>query len=263
MRDRRRWRRSGRRAVSPIIGTILMLAITIVAGTILWTFRIYTPPASPTITFLIRSGGSNPVWGDGTDCSPCTGAKATYSLMNTTQIIVATHSPAVISLSDIDLTFVCSNASTGGPTTTLLSGTLANMTWIPGTTGSSGSAPAGSPLLGYCATLKVGGYGGSDDTAYNRLCLFVPINSDETAVLENGDTFILYIHKGDYPLDYSGDCANGVTGQTPCPDGDDYHGAPPWCFTTVGACTIYLTYVGNPSTLLATIPVSSLAPPIG
>jgi flagellin-like protein len=260
MRRARRWRRSGRRAVSPIIGTILLLAITIVAGTLLWTFRIYTPPQAPIVTFLIRSGGSNPVWGDGTDCSPCSGDDAQYSFMNTTQIIVATHTPANIPLSQIILTFVCDNSSSGGPSTVLVTGTLANMTWIPGQTGSSGSAPAGSPLLGYCATLKVGGYGGSDDTAYNRLCLFVPIDSNQTSLLENGDTFILYIHKGGFPLDYNSRCSDGSAG-VPCLDGDDYHGAPPWCFTTQGACTIYLSYIGNPTELLATIPVYSLAPP--
>jgi flagellin-like protein len=262
MRNPRRWRRSGRRAVSPIIGTILLLAITIVAGTLLWTFKLYTPPASPSVTFLVRSGGSNPVWGDGTDCSPCSGSGVKYSFMNTTQVIIATHTPSDIPLDQIVLTFVCNNASSGGPTTVLLTGTLANMTWIPGQTGSSGSAPAGSPLLGYCGTLKIGGYGGSDDTAYNRLCLFVPINANETSILANGDTFLLYIHKGGFPLDYSNDCSGGSSG-VPCLDGDDYHGAPPWCFTTQGACTIYLSYIGNPSTLLATIPVFSLAPPSG
>jgi flagellin-like protein len=266
MRNGRRWRRAGHRAVSPIIGTILLLAITIVAGTILWSFHIYTPAAPPQITFLIRSGGSDPVWGDGTDCEkgtgstgPGCGSNPVYSFMNTTQIIIASHSPADISLSDIIVTFVCNNGSSGGPTTVLLTGTLANMTWIPGQTGSSGSAPAGSPLLGYCATLKIGGYGGSDDTAYNRLCLFIPINSTQTSLLENGDTFLLYIHAGGFPLDYSGDCSTGSN--TPCLDGDDYHGAPPWCFTTEGACTLDLSYVGNPSELLASIPVYSLAPP--
>jgi flagellin-like protein len=261
MRRARRWRRSGRRAVSPIIGTILLLAITIVAGTLLWTFHFYTPPPAPSISLLIRSGGSNPVWGDPTDQSGSTGS---YSLMNTTQIIIATHTPANIPLDQIVLTFICDNSSTGGPKTVLLTGTLANMTWIPGVSGgSSGTAPAGAPQLGYCATLKVAGYGGGAvSTAYNRLAIFDPINANQTSLLQNGDTFILYIHKGGFPLDYSNDCETGYSG-TPCLDGDDYHGAPPWCFTTQGACTIYLTYTGDPATLLATIPVYSLAPPTG
>jgi flagellin-like protein len=261
MKPPRRWRRSGRRAVSPIIGTILLLAITIVAGVILWSFHIYTPPTPPTVTFLIRSGGSNPVWGDPTDQS----GSGSYSLMNTTQIIVATHTPAVIPLDEIDVTFVCDNTSSGGNETVLLTGTLANMTWIPGVSGgSSGTAPVGAPTLGWCASLKIGGYGnGAVSTAYNRLCIFDPIDANQTTILANGDTFILYVHKGGYPLDYqddANDCANKVK-SLPCLDGDDYHGAPPWCFTTQGACTIYLTYTGTPSALLATIPVFSLAPP--
>jgi len=260
MKPPRRWRRSGRRAVSPIIGTILLLAITIVAGVILWSFKIYTPAASPSVTFLIRSGGSNPVWGDPTDES----GGGAYSLMNTTQIIVATHTPTNIPLDEIYLTFVCDNQSTGGNETILLSGTLANMTWIPGVSGgSSGVAPVGAPTLGWCASLKIGGYGnGAVSTAYNRLAIFTPISASQTTLLANGDTFILYIHQGGYPIDYSGggDCAGGH-GTEPCLDGDDYHGAPPWCFTTQGACTIYLSYVGDPTTLLATIPVFSLAPP--
>jgi flagellin-like protein len=257
MKSPARWRRS-RRAVSPIIGTILLLAITIVAGVILWSFHIYTPAAPPSVTFLIRSGGSNPVWGDPTDQS----GGGAYSLMNTTQVIVATHTPVNIPLDEVFLTFVCNNQSSGGNETILLSGTLANMTWIPGVSGgSSGTAPVGAPTLGWCASLKIGGYGGGAvSTAYNRLCIFAPISANQTTLLANGDTFILYIHKGGYPLDYSGDCAKGSSG-TGCLDGDDYHGAPPWCFTTQGACTIYLSYIGNPSTLLATIPVFSLAPP--
>jgi flagellin-like protein len=260
MRPPRRWRRSDRRAVSPIIGTILLLAITIVAGVILWSFRIYTPPASPQVTFLIRSGGSNPVWGDPTDDDG-----GAYSLMNTTQVIVATHTPADIPLDEIDLTFICDNTSSGGNRTVLLTGTLANMTWIPGVSGgSSGTAPVGSPTLGWCASLKVAGYGGGAvSTAYNRLMIFDPISANQTNLLANGDTLILYIHKGGFPLDwndYSGDCEGGIL-KHPCLDGDDYHGAPPWCFTTQGACTIYLTYTGNPTTLLATIPVYTLAPP--
>lgn len=257
MKPPARWRRS-RRAVSPIIGTILLLAITIVAGVILWSFHIYTPAAPPTVTFLIRSGGSNPVWGDPTDQS----GGGSYSMMNTTQIIVATHTPVNIPLDEVFLTFVCDNRSSGGNETILLSGTLANMTWIPGVSGgSSGTAPVGAPTLGWCASLKIGGYGGGAvSTAYNRLCIFSPISANQTTLLANGDTFILYIHKGGYPLEYDGECATGSSGN-PCLDGDDYHGAPPWCFTNQGACTIYLSYIGSPSTLLATIPVYSLAPP--
>jgi hypothetical protein len=45
----------------------------------------------------------------------------------------------------------------------------------------------------------------------------------------------------------------------PGPDSDDYHGAPTWCFITPGSCTIKIVYTGNPSQLLATIPVYSIS----
>ncbi|MGI0130044.1 MAG: type IV pilin N-terminal domain-containing protein [Thermoplasmata archaeon] len=236
-----RRRHRGRRAVAPIIGTILILLMTIVVFSILFSFRFYTPPSPPSVNFLIHSGGSNPVWGDPTD------EKAgTYSLMNTSQIIVSAASPTNIPLSSIQFTFQCNNESTGGNITTLLQGTLESMTWFPGATG---NPPAGAPTLGWCASFHAGGFGGGAfGTLYNRLGMFVPI-SETVTVLASGDTFFLYIHNGCYPID-SGHC-----------DKDDYHGAPPWCFTSPGACTIFLTYLGSPDTLLAQIPVNSLAPP--
>lgn len=253
--SRYRWRRRrGSRGVAPIIATILILAITIVVFTILFSFRFYTPPAPPSVTFLIHSGGSNPVWGDPTDEQA-----GSYALMNTTEIIVASASPINIPLSQVEFTFICNNESSGGNETVLVHGTLQDMTWFPGL---SGNPPANAPTLGWCASFHAGGYGGGAfGTAYNRLGLFVPISA-LNITLQAGDTFILYIHNGGYPLDYDGggDCING--GAAPCLDGDDYHGAPPWCFTNPGACTIYLTYTGIPSTILAEIPVYSLAPPV-
>lgn len=251
-----RWRHGrGRRGVAPIIGTILMLAMTMVVFTILFSFKFYTPPAAPQVTFVIRSGGSNPVWGDPTDTPPGGG----YSLLNTTAIIIASASPINLPLDQVEFTFLCNNESTGGNETILVQGTLASMSWFPG---QSGMAPLDAPTLGWCASFHAGGYGGGAyGTAYNRLGVFVPI-SDTKVTLQAGDTFLLYIHNGGYPLDYAGghgDCAG--TTHRPCLDGDDYHGAPPWCFTNPGACTIDLTYLGNPNSELISIPVYSLAPP--
>jgi len=64
------------------------------------------------------------------------------------------------------------------------------------------------------------------------------------SVLLNGDQLVLYTHP------HSGFADR--TGHSP---DDDYHGAPPWCFTNAGACTITIDYVGNPNTLVASIPV--------
>lgn len=252
--SRRGWRRP-RRGVAPIIGTILMLALTIVIFSILFSFRFYTPASPPNLTLVIKSGGSNPVWGDGTDVED-----GQYSLMNTTAIIIASVSPTNVLLSQVQFTFICNNESSGGNETTLVQGTLQDMTWFPGETS---EAPSDAPQLGWCASFHAGGFGGGAfGTAYNRLGIFVPISANDST-LQAGDTFLLYIHNGGYPLDYedrAADCAGGVATK-PCLDGDDYHGAPPWCFTSQDSCKILLSYLGNPTTLLASIPVYTLAPP--
>ncbi|MGA8604163.1 MAG: hypothetical protein WB788_03735 [Thermoplasmata archaeon] len=276
--------------MAEIIGAVLLVALTLVAGVLLWTFHIYTAPAPPTINFVVRSGGSNPVWGDPTDCQPqgawtyptthwsvaTTNAwdngfanecefpatSGNYSLLNTTQIIFSASSPLNIPLDEIDMTFVCNG-------TVLLNGSFASMTWFPGST----SSPApNAPTLGYCGSFDAGGFGGGAfSTYYNRLGLFIPIEQG-VSVLQSGDTFMLYIHTGGYPLDYA--CADSwISGQYglcggepiggPIFDFDDYHGVPPWCFSGPGQCTIYLTYSGVPSTLLATIPVYTLVPTTG
>lgn len=291
---------------------ILLVGLTLIAGIILWTFRIYTPPAPPIITFQVHSGGSNPVWGDPTDCQPqgyqlsqyplsaaqittwdrawdsqCDPANppytGNYSAMNTTAVVIATHSPATLPLSDITFTFECNGNYAPSPytenkITVLLTGSLDLMTWFPG----SGPPPSSSsaPTLGYCGGFDASGYGGGAfGVLYNRLGIFTPLQQN-VSVLENGDTLLLYIHNGGWPTDFY--CVLIQAGEfggdtTDCPiwsasepasdwavpiiDYDDYHGAPPWCFTAMNACTILLTYTGNPYTVLATIPVYSLAPP--
>jgi hypothetical protein len=296
----RHWRRRRRHAVAEIIGAILLVALTLVAGVILWTFHLNLPSSPPTVGFVIRSGSSNPVWGDPTDCQPqgtwtyplTTAQQAewedgwngqcyppyttgNFSLMNTSQVIVASHSPLNIPLDDIEFQFVCYNSTTTGGTTILVQGSLASMSWFPG---SSTTPAADAPNLGSCGNFDAGGFGGgSYGTLYNRLGMFIPIDAATDDVLENGDTFLLYIHNGGWPIDFEcvtneygcldcpahGTCPPGYSAGLPEADWDDYHGAPPWCFTTPGACVIYLTYTGTPTTLLATIPVYLLAPPTG
>ena len=331
MRNHGRWRRRSRRGVSEVIATVLLIVLTLVAGVILWSFKVSTPSSVPTLTVVLRSGGANPVWGDPTDCQPwgynlssypstgMTGSALTtwlgrasdgpnvkswygqcgdgndgattgnYSALNTSEFIIATHTPAAIPLSEVAFTFVCNNASNNGGTTDLISGSLAGMTWYPGVT--QVASETNEPLLGKCGTFDASSSTAANDLYSNRLGIYVPIRYNAT-YLENGDTFILYIHNGGYPLDFecvanaagiqfSGETAsNGCqhtsttcTGSPPhqtCTttdigvpqlDYDDYHGAPPWCFTSQGACTIYLTYTGTPSAVLATIPVYALAPP--
>lgn len=291
------WRRRHRRqGISEVVGAILLVALTIVAGVILWTFRINTPPSAPTVEFDIHSGLSNPAWGDPTDCQPqgqwtypltaaedspwangwyaqcLNSATGNFSALNTSEFIISGMSSSSIPLSDVTLTFVCNNASSSGGTTILVSGSFDSMVWFPG---ESTEPATNAPHLGYCGSFDAGDWSGvagltpANGTLYNRLGFFEPLSPGET-VLTDGDTFILYLHNGGWPITFlcvavsvglyaHQDCPAG-DGYVPQLDYDDYHGAPPWCFTVEGACTIDLTYTGNPSALLATIPVTSLAP---
>ena len=291
----RSWRRPRLRGVSEIVGTILLLGLTIAAGVILWSFRIDPAQSPPQVSFSIRSGGANPVWGDPTDCQPwgtwhyplrssqwgtwetewlnqCypyniyTNAPqlptGNFSLLNTSQLIVSGVSATNIPLADINFEFVCHNSTATGGTTILVQGSLAAMSWFPGQ--SIAPSVSNPPTLGYCGNFDASNFGGGAfGTLYNRLGIFVPI-SGNSSTLQAGDTFILYIHNGGWPIDY--ECADpylyGCGPSIPSSDADDYHGAPPWCFTSETACSIELSYTGNPATLLASIPVYSLAPPV-
>lgn len=234
-RHKQRRRTLGIRAVSEVIATVLLLAITLVIGVVLWTFHFYTPPNPPTSAFDFRGGGSNPVWGDPTDCQPLGTwtyplaasqdnawgqgwwnqceyfsedeypTPGNFSSLNTTQIIFTQISATNIPLSDVNFTFLCNGNYAPAPyttttTTVLLTGTLDTMTWFPG---EQGTAPADAPYLGYCGGFDMGAEAGvAYGSLFTRLGIFVPL-TNSTSNLQNGDTFYLYIHNGGYPLDFA------------------------------------------------------------
>jgi flagellin-like protein len=313
----RRYRRRFHRGVSNIIATVLMIGITLAVGVILWGFSLKTPPVSPSITFIVRSGTSNPVWGDPSDCMPwfptwlhyntlvstsssnttadyiynsgsgtysinshttfgqwwnsglsnvsggtpgltlyydeCSDLKppGDFSVMNSSQFIVYTHTPADILLSNVDLTFICNG-------TVFVNGSLAAMTWYPGST----SQPApNAPHLQKCGNYVPNG---AFSTLYNRFGIFVPLITG-TSVLNNGDTFIMYIHTSSpFDPDFTGYNRNPNNGHDcgPAPDCDDYHGAPPWCFSTPvtakTGCVLEFYTVQAPQTLLASFSLYGL-----
>jgi flagellin-like protein len=294
---RSRWRRRGRRGIAEVVSAILLVALTVVAGTILWTFRFHLPEGAPILGYTIQTARGNPAWGDPTDCQPrgwqlsqypltagqqslwasqwlrqCYPPYVTgnFSLMNTSEITIQSHSPANIPLSELYLQFICFNNTSTGGRTVLLAGSLDTMTWFPGI---SSSPAANAPTLGYCGNFNARNYGGGAyGTLYNRLGMFIPI-SNRTNELENGDSFLLYLHTGGWPIDFEcvtnlygclncpqpGHCPPGYSAGRPEADWDDYHGAPPWCFTRPGACMIYITYTGYPGTTVASVDVSRLA----
>jgi flagellin-like protein len=272
-----RTRPGQRRGVSNIIAALLLVAMTVIAGTTLWTLAFHYPSQGMNLSYIARAGLKGPVWGDPTDCVPAgypvspgstwgvaeqnawwtecyDNQVGNYSLMNLSEIVFTAVSPSNIPLASIDLEFLCHNFSAGPATTVLLSGSLASMTWFPGAT----TSPApNAPTLGYCGSFDARDYGGGAfGTLYNRLGIFVPIQAGVN-VLQAGDTFILYVHTPDSVYD-PGPPAYG--GSIPAgPDSDDYHGAPTWCFITPGACEIKVLYVGSSTQLLADIPIYSIS----
>jgi flagellin-like protein len=275
-----RWRRTRRRGISNIIATIILVAITITAGISLFTLRFRFPSPSPYITYAARAGLKIPAWGDPTDCTPAGwpmgpgsswGASeqsawwnkcyfrqiGNYSPMNATEIVIASVSPSNLPLTGVTFSFLCHNATGTPSTTTLVTGTLAAMTWFPGSTT---SAPPNAPHLGWCGSFDANDWGGGAfGTLYNRLGIFVPISQTNDATLQAGDAFILYVHTSGSLYDpgppaYGGSIRTGA-------DQDDYHGAPTWCFTTPGACNIVFQYTapGGETNELANIPVYSIS----
>jgi len=238
MAHHRRWRLRERTAISAIIGTVLMLGITVAAGTILWLYRPPLPPSPMTVQYVAIGSQTEPSWGDPTDCTNST-IYANCDLLPAFFIVFTSHSPENIPLKSLVFDFRCNGTS-------LVNGTFLAMEVVPG----SGANPnAGSPQLGKCGTWTPSP-NGNQATYFNRLTYFQQV-SVGAPTLKNGDIYVVYIHpKADFcdthkPTPY-------------CPD-DDFHGAPPWCFTVVGACTIFISYTGNPQQLIATIPVSQLS----
>lgn len=228
-------RRPNRLGVSQIVGVVLLLGITIAAGTLLWLFQPPLPGSPVNVEYEAIGDQSEPAWGDPTDCTNTT-IYAECNDLPAFFIVFTSHAPSSIPLTALSLELRCNGTS-------LVNGTFAALEVIPG----SGSNPgSGAPALGKCGTWDPSPVG-TGATYFNRLLYFQQLNSG-AKVLENGDEFVVYIHPAVNFCDRSGHC----------PD-DDYHGAPPWCFTTPNACQLILSYTQNPPSLIASIAMTSLA----
>lgn len=271
------------RGISDVISAILLVALTVTVALLVWMIRITPPGPVPTVWYQAKGGSTFPVWGDPTDCRPnlpynwqyylgngsrdsrwntymnawrseCErSTTGIYNQMNVSQITI-TQVSQTISLADVQFDFVCYNATPVPITTHLVQGSLQAMSWFPG---SPVNLSSSAPLLGKCATFDAAGYGGGANSVYyNRLGFFEPVALGATT-LHAGDTFILYLHSTDSVFEAPSPIE--PTSKWNLPDTDDYHGAPPWCFTTPGACTIYLSdTAGSVPVVLATIPVTDL-----
>lgn len=235
MDQRTRWRRARARAVSPIIATLFTVGLAVALGVILWTFKFALPAKPVAVEYTAQSGLTEPAWGDPTDCGGSTGINAHCDLLPAFAIVFTSHSPDLLLLSSLQFLMVCNGTS-------LLNGTFNQLEIIPG----SGANPAaGAPALGKCGTWKPS-TGGNQATYFNRLAYFQQVYPGST-IMHDGDQFVVYEHPSTVFCD-----SEGI-----CPD-DDYHGAPPWCFTIVGDCHIDISYVQTPATLIANIPMWEL-----
>jgi flagellin-like protein len=257
-------RRAHQRAVSEVIASVLLVSITIVLLLVLFLIRIPLPQTPPSVAYEVITDSKYPAFGDPTDCRPILpyntsyylgngtgdprwneymytywwdqcedGNSGIYNEMNATRIVI-TQVSQPIPLGDLQFSFVCTNYTPSYVQTKLVSGHLDGMEWIPGT--GSQNFTSNSPLLGYCATLRAEGNGASS-TYYNRLGFFDPL-SYSLGVLTPGQTIVVYLHT----LDSIYEAPNPLVPSSEwyLPDTDDYHGAPPWCFSVMGACQIEL-----------------------
>ena len=208
--------------------------MTVTIGAVLWSYRPPLPPAQVVVQYVALGDESEPTWGDPTDCTNTT----IYAQCDTIPaffVVFTSHSPTNIPLTSLSVDMRCNGTS-------LVNGTLSSMEVVPGT----GASPsANSPKLGNCGSWKPSAVG-TTATYFNRLMYFQQISAGYPT-LQNGDQLVVYVHA----LNFKDPAGND-------PD-DDYHGAPPWCFTETSSCELLITYTASPPALVASIPFSSLS----
>ncbi len=267
----------------------LLVAITVVLCLLIYALKFPLTPAPPRVAYQVVTGASRPVWGDPTDCYPnpadlpkgtdpnptdptyylgpgksttlyntymnawwadCEdGNVGIYNNMNVSAIEIVDVS-AAIPLKYVQFQFICTNTTPKYVQTTLVSGPLAYMEWVPGSSQALNASTA--PLLGKCATYQAGG-SGANSVYYNRLGYFDPVDYNNHD-LGPAQTLYIYVHTPNSVLEAPNPIEPMSTWNIS--DGDDYHGAPPWCFTVQGACQINLVDTQwNPGIILASIPL--------
>lgn len=239
-----------RRAVSPVIATVLLVAITMVLVAVLYGYiQPNYPSQQPQLNFVAEGDQSQQTWGDPTDCSNTTN-DAQCNSIPAIFVVFTSFTPAVIPLQDLQLYLYCNGTS-------LINGTFASLELIPGT---GQNPPSGSPTLGAC-----GGWSpnpvGTHATWFNRLLYFQQVQTNRT-VLAVGDMFVVYAHP---PLGFKDwGCTHGLypPDSTECSgEDDDFHGAPPWCYQEPGLCSVVFYDTAGSGAVVGQVPLYGLAPP--
>jgi hypothetical protein len=173
-----RWHRHRNgRGVANIIATILLIGITIAIGVVLWTFKVPLPASNPSITLSVRSGTSNPVWGDPSDCLPWMPAWLNYN----TQVTTST-------------TNTTADYLRSGGTYSINGNTLFGRWWNHGLANVSGGTPGLTVYYNECTNLAPPG-----DFSQMNTTLFIvaahspssiPLTSIQLLFLCNGSAFV-------------------------------------------------------------------------
>ncbi len=217
-----------------------MVGLVVAAGTVLWTFRPQLPVQPSSISYQAVKGPGEPAWGDGSDCSTVNGTQSCFVLPSI-DFILTSSSPTSIALSRLTFYLFCNGS-------VYLSAPLSLMAWVPGSTKTLG-AGSSVPQLGTCGTYV------PPAAAWNRLAYYHQLVPGSTTVV-NGDYLVLYSHTFWPP----GSCpAPTYKNKVLVSCDDDFHGAPEWCYTVLGACTIDLVYAGPPQAAVVQIPLYALS----
>ncbi len=205
--------RPRRRAVSPIIGTILLVSLTVVLVSLLYILVVVpVSPPPPYIGVTVTYSPHQTYYGTPSLCPPTTSACPTLPAVTFTLTQVVSPAP---SYSLVDLLFHCNGTAylNAGLTSTLFTPSVPP------------SAPT-TPTVGLCGTFSPG----SPAPVFNELLYYQPLHPGQGR-LSPGDQIVVYLH-------------------APLPPSTSYAGAPPWCLTIPGACTLELLYTGTAGAVL-------------
>jgi flagellin-like protein len=282
-----RWR-ARRRGVSPIIATFFLIGITIVAGVTLWSLRVPLPSSGVRVWYETVSPSTMQTWADNSDCKNVgSGSNQTQvcEQLPALDIVIVNFQPSHLPLASLQFYFQCEG-------TIYLSGTLAAMAWVPGSTKTIGTGD-NVPVLGTCGAYT------PPSAAFNRFMFFQQITPGDPN-LEAGDQIVISAQsfsppfcafapstlnvcwltsaqnaavKADAKL-FPSSCpapgysaganpaANGSYGLDECDD--DYHGVPTsHCYTVSGACELDVAYLSQPASLALRISMLGLFSPSG
>ena len=203
------------------MGTIFLVAITMTLAATLYAFRPPLPAQPLWLSYQAVGGGSEPVWGDGSDCKNVNGVQTCLTLG---VIKITFTNPPPVKTDQLLFLFYCNG-------TIYLAATLAEMAWVPGSSGTVGGM---GPQLQHCGSYT------PPAAAWNRLAFFYQIVPGSTT-LRPGDSLYLFAHTFTAFKD------------------DDFHGAPEWCYWIPGACTLQVVYTGYPASLAMSLPLYGLS----